>query len=139
VANEKGLKCLLLVGATATAPATYTKLEGQTDTSFDGTVNMADTTDKDSGDWVTGLATTRSGTISVSGNLKTPRPMWTLLQTAWSTGGTHGCKIALDTAGAGWTGEFYVSSLTVSGATSDMTTYSMTLTPAGALTANVVT
>lgn len=136
MASEKGLTCLLMVGATATAPATYTKLEGQTDTSFDGTVNMADATDKDTGAWVTGLSTTRSGTVSASGNLKTPRPMFTLLETAWSGGTTHGCKIVFDSAGKGWTGDFYVSSLSVSGGTGDVLKYSVTLTPAGALTAN---
>lgn len=135
MANDKGLACLLKVGNTALSPATYATLEGQTDTSFDGTVATADTTDKDSGGWETGLATTRSGAVTCSGNLKTPRANFTLLETAWVTGATHGCQIVFDVAGKGYVGDFYVTSLTISGAHKDVSKYSLTLTPAGALTA----
>jgi predicted secreted protein len=130
---------LLLVGATATAAATFTKAEGQTDTSFDGTVSMATTTDKDSGDWETGLATTRSGTVSASGNLKTPRPMLDLLETAWVTGATHNCRIVFDSTGKGYSGDFYISSFNISGSATDVGKWSCSLTPAGALTANPLT
>lgn len=139
MANEKGLTCLLRVGATAATPASYGTLEGQTDTSFDGTVSTADTTDKDSGAWETGLATTRSGAVTCSGNLKSPRPNWDLLETAWLNGTTHGCSIVFDSTGKGYKGDFYVTALTVSGAHKDVGKYSLTLTPAGALTANIVT
>jgi predicted secreted protein len=138
VPNEKGLTCLLMVGTTANAPTTFTKLEGQTDTSFSGTVNVADTTDKDNAGWVTGLATTRSGTVTASGNVKTPRPMLDLLQAAWVAGTTHGCSVVFDTAGKGYRGEFYVTDFSISGATDDVSKYNVTLTPAAALTANPV-
>ena len=138
MANEKGLTCLLRVGATASSPSSYGTLEGQTDTSFDGTVSTADTTDKDSGAWETGLATTRSGAVTVSGNLKSPRPNFDLLETAWLGGTTHGCSIVFNSTGRVYKGDFYVTSLTVSGAHKDVGKYQMTLTPAGALTANGV-
>jgi predicted secreted protein len=132
---DKGLACLLKVGTTATSPTTYTTLEGQTDTSFDGSVQVADAGDKDSGAWAVGVATIRSGTVSVSGNLKTPRPMHVLLETAWVGGTTHGCEIVFDAAGKGYKGDFYVTAFNVSGTHTDVGKYSLTLTPAGALTA----
>lgn len=134
MAVEKGLTCLLKVGATATTPATYGTLEGQTDTSFDGSVQVADAGDKDSGAWAVGVATIRSGTVTVSGNLKTPRPNHILLETAWVSGATHACQIFFDTT-KGYAGDFYVTAFNVSGAHTDVGKYSMTLTPAGALTA----
>jgi predicted secreted protein len=135
VANDKGLACLLKVGATATAPSTYATLEGQTDTNFDGTVSTADATDKDSGAWETGLATTRSGVVTTSGNLKTPRTNMNLLEAAWVGGTTHNCQIVFDVAGKGYKGDFYVTTFNVSGAHKDVGKYSITLTPAGALVA----
>lgn len=135
MAAEKGLTCLLMVGATASAPSTYTALEGQTDTSFDGSVQIADTTDKSTGAWTTGLATTRSGAVSCSGNLYTSRAQLTQLETAWVNGTTHACKIVFDAGGKGYTGDFYVTSFNISGATTDVTKYQVSLTPAGALTA----
>jgi len=134
MSNEKGLSVLLKVGITATAPASYTVLEGQTDTSMDGSTNVADITDKDAAGWSLGMATTRSGTVTASGNLKTPRPMLALLETAWNTGGTHACQVLFDTAGNGYSGVFYVTAFNISGATTDAGKYSVTLTPAAALT-----
>ena len=135
MAVEKGLKCLLQIGATATAPSSYTTLEGQTDTSFDGSVNIADTTDKSNDGWQTGLATTRSGAVSVSGNLYSSRAGLDLLEAAWVAGTTHACKIVFDASGAGYSGDFYVTAFNISGSTNDVTKYSITLTPAAALTA----
>lgn len=135
MANDKGLACLLKVGITATAPASYTTLEGQTDTNFSGSVNVADITDKDAAGWALGMSTTRSGSVTASGNLKTPRPMLTLLETAWSAGTTHGCSITFDVAGKGYKGDFYVTDFSISGTTDDAAKYSVTLTPAAALTA----
>jgi predicted secreted protein len=132
---DKGLACLLKVGNVASAAATFATLEGQTDTSFDGSVQVADAGDKDSGAWATGVATIRSGTVTVSGNLKTPRPNHILLETAWVGGTTHNCQIVFDAAGKGYKGDFYVTAFNVSGAHTDVGKYSMTLTPAAALTA----
>ena len=132
--QEKGLSVLLKVGATAAAPATYNTLEGQTDTSMDGSTNVADITDKDAAGWQLGMSTTRSGTVTANGNLKTPRPNLTLLETAWNTGGTHACQILFDSTGAGYSGVFYVTAFNISGATTDAGKYSVTLTPAAALT-----
>jgi TP901-1 family phage major tail protein len=139
LANEKGLSVLLKVGATATAPTTFTTLEGQTDTSMDGSVNVADITDKDTGGWQAGMATTRSGTVTAAGNLKSPRPMLDMLETAWNTGATHVCQCVFDTAGNGYSGAFYVTGFSITGATTDAGKYSVTLTPAGALTKITVT
>ena len=136
--NEKGLACLLRVGVTAASPASYVTLEGQTDTSFDGSVNISSTSDKDTGAWETGIATTRSGTVTASGNLKTPRPQLDALQTAWQTGTTHACSIVFDSTGAGYRGDFYISSYNVSGSHTDVGKYSITLTPAAALTPNTI-
>jgi predicted secreted protein len=135
MANEKGLSCLLQVGVTANAPASYVTLEGQTDTQFDGSVQIADTTDKSNNGWQTGLATTRSGTVSVNGNLYTTRAQLDALETAWVNGTTHACKIVFDASGGGYTGSFYITAFNISGSVSDVTKYSITLTPAAALTA----
>lgn len=134
MANEKGLKCLLKVGNTASGASSYTTLEGQTDTTFDGSTNVADSTDKDNDGWQTGVATTRSGTVNVNGNLKTSRSLLDMLELAWRTGATHDCQIVFDTAGNGYQGDYYVTAFNVSGATNDVTKYSMTLTPSAALT-----
>lgn len=134
MANEKGLKCLLKVGNTASGASSFTTLEGQTDTSFDGSTNIADTTDKDNDGWQTGVATTRSGTVTCSGNLKTSRTQLDALELAWRTGATHECQIIFDVAGNGYQGAFSVTSFQVSGTTSDVSKYSLTLTPTEALT-----
>lgn len=133
--NEKGLTCLLKVGNTAATPASYATLEGQTDTSFDGSVQIADATDKSNSGWQTGIATTRSGTVSVSGNVYTTRTNLNLLETAWVNGTTHGCSIVFDAAGKGYKGDFYVTAFNISGGVNDVAKYSITLTPAAALVA----
>jgi len=133
MADEKGLAVLLKVGATATEAATFALLEGQTDTSFDGSVATADSTAKDNSGWQTSVATTRSGTISASGNLRDTRTNFDLLQTAWINGTTHNCQIVVDAAGHGFEGDFYVTAFSITGATSDLAKYSLTLSPAAAL------
>lgn len=133
MADVKGLDCLLKVGITAATPASYTTLEGQTGTSFSGGTAVADTTAKDNAGWQTGMATTRSGVVNASGNLRTPRPMLDLLETAWRTGITHDCTIIFDSSGKGYKGPFYVTSFDISGDTSESGKYSVTLTPAAAL------
>ncbi|MHA7066791.1 phage tail tube protein [Azospirillum argentinense] len=57
MADIPGTECLLKVGNAASAPVSYTTLEGQTDTSFDGSTNVANTTAKDNGGWQTGMPT----------------------------------------------------------------------------------
>lgn len=138
MANEKGLSCLLKVGS-GSPTVTYTTLEGQTDTTFDGTVNVADSTDKSGGGWQTGVATTRSGTVNANGNLKTARTQLDLLETAWRTGASVPAQIVFDAAGNGYSGDFFVTSFNISGATTDVAKYAVTLTPAGALTKLTVT
>ena len=133
--NEKGLTCLVKVGNTAVNPTTWDVLEGQTDAQFSGSVQSADTTDKSNNGWSTAIATTRSGTIQVSGNLYSVRPIFGKIEDAWQNGTTHACQIILDSHSAGWKGEFYVTDLSVTASVSDVSKYSITLTPAAALTA----
>lgn len=135
MAGQAGINCLLKVGDTATNATTFTVLEGQQSTSFDGSTSVADTTDKSNAGWATSLATTRSGTVNVSGILYTSRANFIKLQTAWSTGGTHECQIVFDSAGAGFKGTFTVTSLQITAETQDVTKYSLTLAPVAALTA----
>ena len=139
MANEKGLTCLLKVGTTASAATTFNTVEGQVDTSFSGSVSTADTTDKGNSGWATGLATTRSGTVQCSGNVLSTRPNLKLLETAWVSGTTHNCQILFDSAGNGYKGDFYVTDFSISGSVNDVAKYSLTLTPAAALTAVVGT
>lgn len=134
MADVKGLACLLKVGDGA-SPEVFTTLEGQTDTSFDGSTNVADSTAKDNDGWSTGVATTRSGTVSVSGNLRETRAQLDILEAAWVGGTTNNCQIVFDAAGNGYEGSFYITAFNVTGPTNDLTTYSLTLTPAAALTA----
>lgn len=134
MADEKGLNCLLKVGDGA-SPEVFTTLEGQTDTSFDGSTNVADTTAKDNNGWQTGLATTRSGVVNATGNLRTTRAQLDALEAAWVNGTTINCQVIFDAAGKGYEGEFYVTAFNITGPVNGVTTYSITLTPAAALTA----
>lgn len=134
MADEKGLAVLVKVGDAATSATTYTVLEGQTDGSFSGSTNVADSTAKDNNGWQTGVTTTRSGTVQVSGNVRDTAPNFDKLKTAWANGTTHDCQIVYDAAGHGWEGDFYVTDLQISGSTNDLAKYSITLTPAAALT-----
>lgn len=129
-----GTECLLQIGNIASSPASYATLEGQTDTSFDGSTNVASTTAKDNDGWQTGKPTTISGTVSCSGNLRGTRAGLDKLETAWRTRSTHGCQILFDAAGHGYKGDFYVTQFNVSAPTEDVVKYSLTLTPSGALT-----
>lgn len=135
MAEIKGSDCLVKVGDTATNPSTYATLEGQTDATFDGSTNVADTTAKDHGGWSTGVSTTISGTVQVSGNLRDTRTQFDKLRTAWVGRTTHNCQILFDTAGNGYKGDFYVTQMQITGATQDVVKYSITLTPAAALVA----
>ncbi|QQP93564.1 hypothetical protein IGS68_33630 (plasmid) [Skermanella sp. TT6] len=135
MAGQAGINCLLKVGDTATAATTFAVLEGQQSTSFDGSTAVADTTAKDNAGWSTSLATTRSGTVSVSGILYTTRAAFNKLQTAWAAGTSHDCQIVFDSAGAGFKGAFTVTSLQITAETQDVTKYSLTLAPVAALTA----
>jgi predicted secreted protein len=135
MADIQGINCVVKVGDLAASAVSYAVLEGQTDATFDGSTNVADSTAKDNSGWQTGVATTRSGTVQVSGNLRTTRTEFEKLQTAWAGGTTHDCEIVFDATGNGYQGDFYVTSLQISAATSDIVKYSLTLTPAAALTA----
>lgn len=134
MAEEKGTACLLKVGDAA-SPEVFTTLEGQTDTSFDGTANVADTTAKDNSGWQTGVATTIGGVVSASGTLRTSRDELDTLEAAWLARTTVNCEIVFDAAGNGYTGAFYVTQFNISAPTQDVVRYSITLTPAAALTA----
>lgn len=135
MADIPGTECLLKVGNTASTPVSYTTLEGQTDTSFDGSTNVANTTAKDNGGWQTGMPTTISGQVSCSGKLRTSRTQLDALEAAWRTRSAHACQIVFDAAGNGYGGDFYVTQFNVSAPAEDAVTYSITLTPAGALAA----
>jgi predicted secreted protein len=134
MADVRGKDFLIMVGDTATSPTTYGILEGQTSGTFDGTVDFADTTAKDTGSWTTSAATTRSGNVSVAGNLRdvASRPNFELLRTAWLTGETHACQVILDEEGNGFSGDFYVQ-ISTTGDVRDVGKYTMELRPRGAL------
>lgn len=134
MADISGINCLLKVGNTASAPSTYATLEGQSDCTFDGSTNVANTTAKDNSGWSTGVATTRSGRVSCSGNLRTSRAELDKLETAWKNGTTHACQIVFDASGNGYSGDFHVSQFQITAPTEDVVKYSIELTPAAALT-----
>lgn len=128
---------VLEVGDVATNAATYALLEGQTSITFSGAVDFADTTDKGNLGWSTAAATTRTGTISVAGNLMETggRANFDKLKGAWLAGTTYDCQIVIDTAGNGWQGDFYVGIDNLTGDVRDVGKYTLTLTPSAALTA----
>ena len=130
MAEVKGTACLLKVGDGNT-PEAFTTLEGQTDTTFGGQVNIVDTTAKSG--WQTVIVTTKRASVSVTGNLRTSRAQLDLLEAAWVSGSTRNCQIIFDAAGNGYQGAFLVSAFQVSGATDDLVTYALTLVPAGRL------
>lgn len=135
MANEvAGIECLLQVGDSATTPTSYLTLEGQTDTGFDGTTNVASTTAKDTGGWQTSKSTTLSGSVTCSGNIRGARPNLDKLQQAWEARTPYACQILFDATGNGYKGDFYVTQLQITSATEDVVKYSLTLAPAAALT-----
>lgn len=134
MADIAGINCVLSVGNTASNPSSYTVLEGQTDCTFDGSTNVANTTAKDNSGWATGVSTTRSGRISCNGNLRTSRAALDLLETAWKNGTTHACQIVFDASGNGYSGDFHVTQFQITAPTEDVVKYSIELTPAAALT-----
>lgn len=135
MSDVKGTACLLYIGNTASSPSSYTVLEGQTDTGFDGSTNVADTTAKDNSGWQTGVPTTINGTVQCSGILRDSRTNLDALETAWVNRTTHACKIVFDGGGNGYSGAFYVTQLNIQGATKDVVKYQITLTPSANLTA----
>jgi hypothetical protein len=139
MANVRGITMVLEVGDVATNAATYALLEGQTGITFSGAVDFADTTDKGNAGWSTSAATTRSGTISVSGNLMeaSGRTNFDKLKAAWLAGTTYDCQIVIDTAGNGWQADFYVGIDSLAGEVRDVGKYTITLTPSAALVALV--
>lgn len=139
MADVRGIAMLVKVGDVATAAATYSVLEGQTSVTFSGTVDFADSTAKDNAGWSTSVATTRSGTISVAGNLRESpgRANFDKLKTAWLAGTTYDCQIVIDVAGNGWKGDFYVGLDNLTGDVRDIGKYTITLTPSAALVALV--
>lgn len=137
MADEKGTSLLVKVGITATDPLSYAVLEGQTGGTFNGSVDFADSTAKDNAGWSTSVATTRSGGVTVTGNIRDSanRVNFDLLKAAWLAGTTHNCQLVFDAAGNGWEADFYVSIDSLSGDVRDIGKYSIQLTPAAALVA----
>ncbi len=135
MAEELGTACVLKVGNTASSASTWTTLEGQTDTTFDGSTTTADTTAKDNAGWETAVAATINGGVSASGTLRTSRAELDKLEAAWVARTTYDCQIVFDAAGNGWQGDFYVTQFQVTAPTQDVVRYSITLSPSAALTA----
>ena len=133
--EELGSDCVLQIGNVAASPTSYVTLEGQVDTTFDGSTTDADTTAKDNAGWETSVATTINGTITCSGTLRTSRVELDKLQAAWVARTTHGCQIKFDAAGNGYKGDFYVTQFNITAPTQDVVRYTITLKPAAALTA----
>lgn len=138
MADVRGLDFLVEVGDTATSPTTYAVLEGQTSGTLDGTVDFADTTAKDTGDWSTSAATTHSANVSVAGNLRSDdaRTEFDKLWAAWLGRSTHNCRVIYDEAGNGFSADFYVQ-VSLTGDVRDVVKYTIELRPAGTVTAVV--
>jgi predicted secreted protein len=135
MADEKGTAFLLKVGDIAVGAATFASLEGQTTGNFDGSTNVANTTAKDNAGWQTGVSTTINGTATISGILRSTRTELDKLEAAWVGRTTHDCELVFDAAGNGYTGDFYVTQFNITGDTEDVDRYTITMTPAAALTA----
>lgn len=133
MAEVKGTACLLKVGDGAD-PEVFTTLEGQTDTSFDGSTNVADTTAKDNEGWQTGVSTTLSGVVNASGTLRTDRVQLDAIEAAWLARTPINCQIVFDEAGNGYEGPFYCTQLNIAAPTQDVVRYTITMTPGGVLT-----
>ena len=133
MAEIKGTACLLKIGDSA-SPEVFTTLEGQQDTSFDGSTTTADTTAKDNAGWETAVSTTINGTTTASGVLRDSRANLDLLEAAWLARTTINAQVLLDNTN-GYQGAFYVTNFNISGSTQDVVKYNVTLSPAAALTA----
>jgi TP901-1 family phage major tail protein len=137
MAVEGGIKVLLKVGNGATSE-TFTTLAGQKMTTFGGSTNVADTTDKSNSGWQTGLATTISGNVSCSGNATWDATL-ERVRTSWHARTTLNCELILNDNGDKYAGPFYVTSFQIDGEVNDATQYSIELQPAAALTYTAAT
>jgi predicted secreted protein len=134
MAKEKGLNVLLKVGDGDEMSETFTTLDGQRNTTFAGSSTTANTTDKNNGGWETEEQLTRSGQVTSDGQcVWGDTPLQDLL-TAWRTGARINCELVLNAAGDKYAGSFSVTNAQISGPYNDMTSYSFTLSPTGALT-----
>ena len=130
MADIRGSACLLQIASST--GGTYTTLEGQTDTTFSGATQTVDTTAKDSGNWQSQLPVALDGTITATGNLRTSRPMYELVRTAWLDLSPIAARIIFDTGQTpqeGYEGLFRVLALGLSSPASGLTTYNLTLSP----------
>lgn len=116
------------------SPQTFTALKGQRSSTFGGATNVADTTDKDNDGWQTGEATTRSGTVSVSGQREDPDTTYDTIRTAWEAGSTIECRLVDNVAGTRyWLGTFQVTNFQETAEVNDVVAYEISLTPTAAL------
>lgn len=131
--KERGLNVLLKVGDGATSE-TFNTLAGQQNTVMEGSTNQADTTDKSNNGWQTGIATTRSGTVTSDGQVDWTDTAWGDIHEAWRTGADINCELVLNAAGDKYAGTFNVTNLQITGPVDGVTGFSLTLTPIIALT-----
>ena len=106
----------------------FTSLDGQDDTSRDGSGSPIDVSDKTTGGWGATLTGTRSLSISCSGNAKWPDTDGIdYLREIWEAGSTVNCKAVDNAVGDHYYGPFSVTQHNVSGATDSGTKYSIGL------------
>lgn len=135
MAKEKGTNVLLKVGAQGSPSGTFTALQGQRSTTFAGSSDPIDVSDKTQQGWKSYLPGLKDGTITVSGVAEfgaSPDNLG-ILQDAWLADDTVECRLVYNAAGAYYQGNFYVTQFEKSGNHDGATEYNIQLSPDGAL------
>lgn len=134
MAKDKGTKVLLKVSPPG-SPSAFTTLQGQRTAVFAGSSDPIDVSDKTEDGWKSYLPGLKDGTVNVTGF-----PVWgstpdvlETIRSAWITDATVECRLVLNSAGAYFHGNFYVTQFEVGGNHDDATGYTIQLSPDGAL------
>lgn len=131
--KQPGLDIVLMV-EDPTTPGTFLVLGGQQNTSFDGDANVVDTTDKSNAGWNTSTTTTRSGNVSVDGQLTVGDEAFAAIFTAWQSSQPINCRVVLNKQGGVVEGPYVISTFQISGGATEVQSYSVSLSLQGAPT-----
>ena len=133
MAKESGIHVLLAVSDGS--PTAFVTVAGQQNTEFVGETETDDVTDKSQQGWGSTLNVLRRATVNCQGKADWPDTAGLeVIRTAWQSGSDVECRLALNAAGANYSGLFQVTSFNISGTQSDATEYAFTLANNGALT-----
>lgn len=134
MAKEPGTEVLLLVEDSA-MPGTYTAVDGQQSTAYDGSTEVDDVSDKNQAGYGSSLAVLKRVTVTASGKAVWPdtKGLKELID-AYEALTPINAQLKWNAAGEGRQGPFTISALNINGDYNTACNYSVTLENAEALT-----